>query len=150
MSSCSRATRWSSIRAARSNTRACAHSAISRRGKNFIKDTRIQRDKLRKQFKTGAKRFQPRFAPVFLNLFSPGRFPVPSGGRPKRCKVDLLYKPSCARAWASCLSFWLLMTFRREKSSRSFSSSTSAMYLMVLPNWGIMMLLSALARFCVF
>ena len=43
-----------------------------------------------------------------------------------------------------------LMTFRREKSSRSFSSSTSVMYLMVAVNWGIMMLFRALARFWVF
>ena len=43
-----------------------------------------------------------------------------------------------------------LITLRREKSSRSFSSSTSVMYLMLELNCGIMMLLRALARFWVF
>lgn len=47
-------------------------------------------------------------------------------------------------------AFWLLITFRRENSSRSFSSKASVMNFTVSSNRGIMMFFRALARFCVF
>ena len=48
------------------------------------------------------------------------------------------------------LAFWLLITFRRENSSRSFSSKASVMNFTVSSNRGIMIFFRALARFCVF
>ena len=52
--------------------------------------------------------------------------------------------------FAALAFFWLLITFSRENSSRSFSSRASVMNFTVSSKRGIIIFLSAFARFCVF
>ncbi len=81
---------------------------------------------------------------------TPALFPVGMAGEAfphnKKAPETGAFYIEDTRYRAALLAFWALMTFRRENSSRSFSSSESEMNFTVLSRLGITTFFRALAR----